>query len=332
MNTKQPEALTLAQKLENAPAWESQSPTIYGWNDSGETLADAAAELRRLHSDYETLLCKLQTLEKLGVACDDVQLLRLGYAAARQEIESLKAKNLELERVCDATYVTQGADAYNHACSMMEQYQAERKAARKEVGTESSLCDGISWLYTRIASLESQLEAVGTGGWMRNGALLYRLTDERRPANFDEIRVTMANGSRDISQTSSRAERLLVMLSAPQALGAACGDVQPYEQQAMGLCHVCGWKGVIDYPDGPVCVACEHDKTLSPQPTAQAALAGMEPVATVTCEGVMGVSFTSSSTYGCDLAVGTKLYTESQVQAMLAGAPTPPLTNIGDKP
>ena len=45
---------------------------------------------------------------------------------------------------------------------------------------------------------------------------------------------------------------------------------QPYDQQAMGLCHVCGWKGVIDYPDGPVCVACEHDKTLSPQPTAQA--------------------------------------------------------------
>ena len=44
---------------------------------------------------------------------------------------------------------------------------------------------------------------------------------------------------------------------------------QPYDQQAMGLCHACGWKGVIDYPDGPVCVACEHDKTLSPQPAAQ---------------------------------------------------------------
>ena len=132
MNTKQPEALTLAQKLENAPAWESQSPTIYGWNDSGETLADAAAELRRLHSDYETLRCKQQTLEEL---CADVQLLRLGYAAARQEIANLR--------------------------------------------------------------------------------------------------------------------------------------VQPYDQQAMGLCHACGWKGVIDYPDGPVCVACEHDKTLSPQPAAQ---------------------------------------------------------------
>lgn len=45
---------------------------------------------------------------------------------------------------------------------------------------------------------------------------------------------------------------------------------QPYDQREMGLCHVCGWKGVIDYPDGPVCVACEHDKALSPQPTAQA--------------------------------------------------------------
>ena len=47
-------------------------------------------------------------------------------------------------------------------------------------------------------------------------------------------------------------------------------QAQPYDQQAMELCHVCGWKGVIDYPDGPVCVACEHDKQLAPQPTAQA--------------------------------------------------------------
>ena len=82
-----------------------------------------------------------------------------------------------------------------------------------------------------IASLRAQLEAVGTGGWMRNGALLYRLTDERRPANFDEIRVTMANGSRDIGQTSSRAERLLVMLSAPQPAAQALDSVRVFWQQ-----------------------------------------------------------------------------------------------------
>lgn len=54
------------------------------------------------------------------------------------------------------------------------------------------------------------------GGWRRAGALLYRLTGEHRPTNFDEIRVTMANGSRDIGQMSAQAERLLVMLTAPQ--------------------------------------------------------------------------------------------------------------------
>ena len=145
---KQPEALTLAQKLENAPAWESQSPTIYGWNDSGETLADAAAELRRLHSDYETLLT--------------------GYYGARLVLLRLQAQ-------------LESADDRLRDMLLADDGQADEEA-RKYL--------------------------------------------ERR--------------------------------------------AQPYDQQAMGLCHVCGWKGVIDYPDGPVCVACEHDKTLSPQPTAQA--------------------------------------------------------------
>ena len=63
------------------------------------------------------------------------------------------------------------------------------------------------------------------GGWRRAGALLYRLTGEHRPTNFDEIRVTMANGSRDIGQMSVQAERLLVMLTAPQPAAQAQEDV-----------------------------------------------------------------------------------------------------------
>lgn len=59
---------------------------------------------------------------------------------------------------------------------------------------------------------------------------------------------------------------LTELYAAPQPAAQA----QPYDQQEMELCHVCGWKGVIPYADGPVCVACEHDKPLSPQPTAQA--------------------------------------------------------------
>ena len=81
---------------------------------------DAAAELRRLHAENETLTlyknladeyglsifpdiaemtaeletmrAKLKTHEDLGDAGSDVQLLRMGYTAARLEIESLKAQ------------------------------------------------------------------------------------------------------------------------------------------------------------------------------------------------------------------------------------------------
>ena len=129
--------------------------------DKNKTLTEAANDLIEHAMERGIPGRMIPFVEALRVAKNE---RKSESEAARLEIDSLKAKNLELERVCDATYVTQGADAYNHACSMMEQYQAEREAARKEVGTEGSLCDGISWLYTRIASLESQIEAVGAGG------------------------------------------------------------------------------------------------------------------------------------------------------------------------
>ena len=123
--------------------------------DKNKTLTEAANDLIEHAMERGIPARMIPFMEALRVANNE---RKAESEAARLEIESLKAKNLELERLCDATYVTQGADAYNHACSMMEQYQAEREAARKEVGTEGSLCDGISWLYTRIASLESQHE------------------------------------------------------------------------------------------------------------------------------------------------------------------------------
>ena len=83
---------------------------------------------------------------------------------------------------------------------------------------------GATTLYTAAQAQED------AGGWMRDGGMLYRLTDERRPTNFDEIRVTMANGSRDTGQLSAQAERLLVMLAAPQPAAQA----QPDDQQARG--------------------------------------------------------------------------------------------------
>ena len=82
MTDKQPEALRLAGLLELAPE-DGVEP---------QTTEDAAAELRRLHADNEALASKLKAYEDLDEAASDVQLLRMGYAAARLEIESLQAR------------------------------------------------------------------------------------------------------------------------------------------------------------------------------------------------------------------------------------------------
>ena len=77
-------------------------------------------------------------------------------AAAAAELRRLDAENLRLELLCDATYVEQGADAYNHATDEMERWQRDRFNQGKEVGTEGSLCDGIAWLYGHIENLEAE--------------------------------------------------------------------------------------------------------------------------------------------------------------------------------
>ena len=68
----------------------------------------------------------------------------------------LRARIAELERLCDATYVAQGADAYNHATDEMERWQRERLAAGREAGCEGSLCDGMAWLYGALERAEAE--------------------------------------------------------------------------------------------------------------------------------------------------------------------------------
>ena len=52
------------------------------------------------------------------------------------------------------------------------------------------------------------------GEWLQSGGLLYRLTDERRPQNCDEINVMMANGSRYDADRHARAAEILALLKA----------------------------------------------------------------------------------------------------------------------
>lgn len=84
--------------------------------------------------------------------------LRSLLSKAQEENEKLREENLKLERLCDATYVAQGADAYNHACSELEAWQAKRRKAKKAVGVTHSLVDGMGWLYERVQKLENEVD------------------------------------------------------------------------------------------------------------------------------------------------------------------------------
>lgn len=58
-------------------------------------------------------------------------------------------------------------------------------------------------------------------GWLQSGGLLYRLTDEYRPQNRDEINVTMAGGSRKTEDCAARASEILALIAASPAAPAA---------------------------------------------------------------------------------------------------------------
>lgn len=82
--TKQNNALRLAELL-TADEWPGHMTLV-------SYARECAAELRRQYAELESLRAKIKTYEDLGGAADDVQLLRMGYAAARLEIESLRGR------------------------------------------------------------------------------------------------------------------------------------------------------------------------------------------------------------------------------------------------
>jgi len=88
---QQPEALELASVAESAD--------LVGYPTAKKAnayylclLEDCAQMIRKLHAENESLRAKLKTYEDLGEAADNMQLLRMGYAAARLEIESLRSQ------------------------------------------------------------------------------------------------------------------------------------------------------------------------------------------------------------------------------------------------
>ena len=98
-----------------------------------------AAELRRLHAENGRLASRLKAYEDLDEAASDVQLLRMGYAAARLEIESLQARIKTMRASADsvledAALLEEARDALWQPANvaLCERIDAYLDAARKQ--------------------------------------------------------------------------------------------------------------------------------------------------------------------------------------------------------
>ena len=76
-------------------------------------------------------------------------------------------------------------------------------------------CKGIA--RAAIANAQDGIQrAIQEDGWIQDGYLLYRLTNEPKPRNRDEISVTMVNGSRAEAARTKRASEILNVIRAAQ--------------------------------------------------------------------------------------------------------------------
>ena len=75
---------------------DKPQPDKFDWatelSDAQGHVTLSAQEAHEIGARLRSMGAKLKTYEDLGGAADDVQLLRMGYAAARLEIESLRGK------------------------------------------------------------------------------------------------------------------------------------------------------------------------------------------------------------------------------------------------
>ena len=76
-------------------------------------------------------------------------------------------------------------------------------------------CKGIA--RAAIANAQDGIQrAMQEDGWIQDGYLLYRLTNEPKPRNRDEISVTMVNGSRAEAARTKRASEILNAIRAAE--------------------------------------------------------------------------------------------------------------------
>jgi hypothetical protein len=123
-------------------------------------LEELIEKKNKLVSDQEAEIARLRTSLRDSVMRE--QELHIRAMARCAEISTLKLENANLAGT---------ADAYNHACEMLEGFQERRIAANKEPGCIGSLCGAMEWLYDRVERLESAVVKDAAMSQQRNEAM-----------------------------------------------------------------------------------------------------------------------------------------------------------------
>ncbi len=159
--------------------------------DIPELIKALDAEIAQQEAELQKLRKKLQLL---------------GEIEALEEMKQLRAKATPI-----AWYVT--------GCStMLDEHDA--KAEAKRCGGSAKAVP----LYTSPPAQQQPDSNKATrstkpveDGWLQDGHMLYRLTDEPKPRNRDEIIVTMVDGSRAEAARTKRASEILYAIRTAEA-------------------------------------------------------------------------------------------------------------------
>ena len=138
-----------------------------------------------------------------------------------EELQSdLEAKAEALVDLCNKSSLYCNADeviAVEAALERLYRLRKRQDVQPAEPAAQPDIADIIAGVlqvsrgmaYELMLKALKEVQPAPTDGWLQDGGLLYRLTDDGSPQNRDEINVTMADGSRSPEARARRAGELL---------------------------------------------------------------------------------------------------------------------------
>jgi len=155
--------------------------------------------------------------------------LCMALAIVETEIEALAQPEQEQESVA-------------WLCEIDDADFEENTITLKMLQSDYVIRDGLHWLSITPPAQQAPAQVLmENDGWLQDGGVLYRMTDERKPQNRDEISVTMADGSRSVESRTRSARELLDRIRATppaQSQHKPCIDIT-FMRQVVGIA-ICG--------------------------------------------------------------------------------------------